>query len=48
MCGITFDTGGWKKYRSWQLDWSFEYTGKENEEIRDARDEVEDLIKKGK
>jgi len=44
MCGIVFDTGGWINYRDWELDWSFQYTGKEDEDRRDARDEVEDRI----
>lgn len=47
MCGITFDVGGWQGYRDWKLDWSFSYTGKEDEDWREARDEVEDLIKRG-
>ena len=43
MCGITFDIGGTADTRAWELDWSFEYTGKEDEERRDARDEVENI-----
>lgn len=48
MCGIGFDTGGWQDYRDWELDWSFNYTGKEDEQWRDAREEVEELLKKVK
>jgi len=44
MCGMRFDVGGTKEYRDWELDWSFQYTGKEDEEWRDARDEIEDRI----
>jgi len=44
MCGITFDSGGCSDHRDWELDWSFSYTGKEDEGWREARDEVEDLI----
>lgn len=45
MCGITFDTGGWKDERDWELDWSFKYKrGEEDMERRDARDMVEDII----
>ena len=44
MCGIRFDTGGWSKGRDWELDWSFKYTGKEDEDWRDAREDVEDMI----
>jgi len=44
MCGITFDTGGCCNYRDWELDWSFRYTGVEDEKWRDARDSVEDMI----
>jgi len=44
MCGIRFDTGGCSNCRDWELDWSFRYTGKEDEDWRDARDEVENII----
>lgn len=44
MCGITFDISGNKGCRNWELDWSFSYTGKEDEEWRDKRNEVENLI----
>ena len=45
MCGIGFDTGGWKDGRDWELDWSFTYhKGEEDWVARDARDEVEDMI----
>lgn len=30
QCGISFDTGGMKGYRDWELDWSFRYTGEDN------------------
>lgn len=46
LCGIYFDTGGWTGYRDWELDWSFRYTGKENEEQRDARHQMEENIEK--
>ena len=32
MCGIAFDTGGCSNCRDWELDWSFKYSGKEDEE----------------
>ena len=44
MCGITFDSGGSPGYRDWELDWSFQYTGKNDECERDIRDEVENMI----
>lgn len=44
MAGIQFDSGGWQGLRDWELDWSFRYTGKEDEAWRDARDRMEDLI----
>ncbi len=44
MCGITFDLGGWHGFRDWELDWSFRYTGKEDQAWREAKDEVEDKI----
>lgn len=44
MCGISFDTGGCREYRDWELDWSFKYTGKEDENWRNGREEVEDII----
>jgi hypothetical protein len=45
LCGIQFDTGGYKNTRDWELDWSFEYTGKENEEWMQKVEEVEYLIR---
>lgn len=48
LCGIRFDTGGWQGERDWELDWSFKYTGKEDQEWRDARYAVEHLINKSK
>ena len=45
MCGIRFDTGGCACYRDWEIDWSFQYRkGEENEDWRDARDDIEDMI----
>lgn len=44
MCGIAFDTGGYHGCRNWELDWSFRYTGKEDEGWREAREDVEDMI----
>ena len=44
MCGIKFDTGGCCHGRDWELDWSFKYTGKEDEEWEDASQDVEDMI----
>ena len=46
MCGISFDSGGCCDHRDWELDWSFSYTGKEDDGWRDAREEVEDMISK--
>lgn len=48
LCGIRFDTGGWQGERDWELDWSFKYTGKEDQDWRDARYAVEHLINKSK
>jgi len=45
MCGIRFDTGGCCDGRDWELDWSFQYTGEEDEQWREAREDVEELIK---
>lgn len=42
--GIGFDTGGCKRQRDWELDWSFHYTGKPDSEMENGRDIVEDLI----
>ena len=44
MCGITFDSGGWSNYRDWELDWSFRYKNKEDENRRNMREAVEDII----
>ena len=46
MCGIYFDTGGCSDYRDWELDWSFKYTGKidDDKEVKDLRNDVEDII----
>ena len=44
IAGMRFDTSGHRKLRDWELDWSFIYTGKEDEEWREARDWVEDEI----
>ena len=44
LVGVSFDTGGYLGYREWELDWSFKYTGKENEEWREARQTMEDII----
>lgn len=45
LCGIKFDVGGDKDTRDWELDWSFEYTGTEDTDWRDARDDCEDQIR---
>ena len=45
MCGITFDTSGCKGYREWQIDWSFGYTGTEDQKWRKAREDIEKMIK---
>lgn len=44
MCGITFDVGGTTDTRNWEFDWSFRYTGKEDEDRRESRETVEDII----
>jgi hypothetical protein len=45
LCGIRFDTGGCYNCRDWELDWSFIFTpGVENEEWREAREDIEDMI----
>jgi len=46
MAGMRFDTSGHKKLRDWDLDWSFIYTGEEDEEWREGREWVEDEIEK--
>ena len=47
LLGITFDTGGSKGLRDWELDWSFKYTGEENYKMIQAREELEDDIETG-
>ncbi len=44
MCGMIFDVGGTSDFRDWELDWSFQYTGKEDEEWREVREDVENMI----
>lgn len=45
MAGIRFDTGGCGDYSDWEFDWSFQYhKGTENEDWRDARNIVDDLL----
>ena len=45
LCGISFDTGGCIGQRDWELDWSFRFKkGEEDWDLRDARDEVEDML----
>ena len=47
LLGIYFDSGGEKKYREWELDWSFEYTGIEGDgELRELRESVEECLNK--
>jgi|1_EtaG_2_1085319.scaffolds.fasta_scaffold02078_3 hypothetical protein len=48
MCGIQFDTGGWTDHRSWELDWSFSYTGEENLQWQEANEEMEDDLNQDK
>lgn len=45
MCGIYFDIGGDKNSFDWELDWSFNSTGQENEEWVNAIYTCEDSIK---
>ena len=45
MCGISSDSGGCATGRDWEWDWSFKYTVKDNQEAREARDQLEDLLK---
>ncbi len=45
MCGISFDTGGCRNTRDWELDWSFKYErGKEAWDWLNATEEVEEII----
>ena len=44
MVGISFDSGGCKEGRDWEWDWSFKYVAKDNQEAREARDQLEDLL----
>lgn len=44
LVGISFDSGGCEKGRDWEWDWSFKYVGKNNQEAREARDQLEDLL----
>ncbi len=47
MVGISFDTGGCKRQRDWEFDWSFSYIPKsEKFEWIQAREDVEDMISK--
>lgn len=41
LCGMTFDLGGTKTTRDWELDWSFLYIGEEATEWKDAVNECE-------
>jgi hypothetical protein len=45
LCGISFDSGGCAEGRDWELDWSFNYVAKDNQEAREARDQLEDIMK---
>ena len=45
LCGISFDLYGCCGERTWQLDWSFRYTGKINDEWRDEKDQLESMLK---
>lgn len=45
VCGITFDCGGYKDTRDWELDWSFCYSGIEDGEWMEAREEIESRIR---
>lgn len=44
LCGIRFDIGGESGKIDWELDWSFKYTGKDDEDWRDAIDECEENL----
>ncbi len=45
LAGITFDSGGCKECRDWELDWSFRFKkGEENFELAVIRGKVEDEI----
>ena len=44
MVGMSWDSGGCATGRDWEWDWSFKYVGKDNQEAREARDQLEDLF----
>ena len=43
--GIRFDTGGFGTERDWELDWSFKFTGEDEKEWKESKNEVEEMIK---
>ena len=45
MCGIGFVTGGCSGCYDWELDWSFHYTGKEDEDAREGTEWVQDQLR---
>jgi hypothetical protein len=45
MVGMSWDSGGCAEGRDWEWDWSFKYVAKDNQEAREARDQLEDLFK---
>ena len=45
MCGISSDSGGCAIGWDWEWDWSFKYTIKDNQEAREARDQLHELFK---
>ena len=46
LCGICFDLYGGLNERTWQLDWSFKYTGKTNDEWMENNDSLEFELEK--
>lgn len=44
MVGICFDCGGCGTSRDWEIDWSFRYTGKEEPQHIEARNNCEESI----
>ena len=44
MVGMSWDSGGYITGRDWEWDWSFKYVGKDNQEAREARDQLEDIM----
>ncbi len=44
MCGISSDSGGCCEGWDWEWDWSFNYIAKDNQEAREANNQLYDLF----